>query len=51
MNDTLKSTIDACLALANTKREFIDNIKKTTGLTDKGISKISYIQEKYDKAI
>lgn len=44
MNDYLHGTIDTCIALAKNKTQFVANIKKATGYTDKGIKGNKYIQ-------
>jgi len=49
VNDYLRGHIDCCLELANSKGEFINLIKRTTGLTDSGIDKSDYIQEKVNQ--
>lgn len=44
MNDYLKGVIDACADLAEDSTQFIANIKKATGMTDRGIKGHNYIQ-------
>ena len=44
MNEYMNGVIDACMDLADTKKQFIDNIGKATGMTAKGISGHKYIQ-------
>lgn len=44
MTDYAQGSIDTCQALSATKKEFISNIKLSTGWTDKGIKGNKYIQ-------
>ena len=44
MNDYLKGAVDTCKALAKDEKEFLQNVKKATGFTDKGIRDHEYIQ-------
>ena len=45
MNEVMKSAIDTCDALTDTKREFISAVKKATGLTATGINRLEYVQK------
>lgn len=44
MNDYWKGTIDTCKILAENAGQFIANVKKATGMTDKGVKNHKYIQ-------
>jgi hypothetical protein len=46
MNDYMTGVIDCCFDLSVTDIELVDFIKKTTGLTDSGISNNAYIQQR-----
>ena len=45
MNDYLKGAIDTCDSLSVNKSEFLDMIKRATGLLDAGIKKNNYIMK------
>lgn len=51
MNDYMRGTIDCCFALASNPAQFISFVHKSTGLTENGIGKNEYIQEKLKEMI